>query len=303
MVYILTQEYPSVYKLQRVKTPRELMSKDELQKAKSLITTSCRSCHGDNLTGRGIAPNIVAAGQRMSFEEFKTLVTVGRGQMPGFVHVDEQSLTAMFRYVGGNPSARFFGPRRNQSNKMPDGPVVASGGALVKADVNPKAPMSDYPQGIWHPANRYTTDYGTEWPNLLGAPWAWVIAYDLNTGTIKWKQPLGEDSLASSKGDKTTGAVNGSQRKGIVVTSTGVLFCTGKGGKLYAYDSDNGNLLWETTLNHESNAQPMMYQLNSKEYLVVNATNNFTKDSFDHSKDAGALPRGYVVYALPDKKQ
>jgi quinoprotein glucose dehydrogenase len=302
MVYILTQEYPSVYKLARVKSPRELMSKGEVQKAKSLITTSCRSCHGDNLTGRGIAPNIVTAGQRMSFEEFKTVITVGRGQMPGFLHVDEQNLTTMFRYLGGNPSARFFGPRRNQSNKIPDGPVVASGGAPIKADVNPKAPMSDYPQGIWHPASRYTTDYGTEWPNLLGAPWAWVIAYDLNTGTIKWKQPLGEDSVASGKGDKSTGAVNGSQRKGIVVTSTGVLLCTGKGGKLYAYDTDNGKLLWETTLSHESNAQPIMYELNGKQYLVVNATNNFTKDSFDHSKDTGALPRGYVVYALADKK-
>jgi quinoprotein glucose dehydrogenase len=303
IVYVLTQEYPSVYRLERVKTARELMSKDEVKKAKTLITTSCRSCHGDNLLGRGIAPNIVTAGQRMSFEDFKTVLTLGRGQMPGFVHMDEQSLTAMFRYLGGNPSARFgFGPRKSQTEKMPEGPVVASGGAPVKPDVNPKPPMSDYPQGLAHPTNRYTTDYGTAWPNLLGAPWAWVIAYDLNTGTIKWKQPLGEDSLASSKGDKTTGAVNGSQRKGIVVTSTGVLFCTGKGGKLYAYDSGNGNLLWESTLSHESNAQPMMYKLDGKEYLVINATNNFMKDSYDHSKEPGALQRGYVVYALPDKK-
>jgi quinoprotein glucose dehydrogenase len=303
IVYVLTQEYPSVYRLERVKTARELMSKDEVQKAKTLITTSCRSCHGDNLMGRGIAPNIVSAGQRMSFEEFKTVLTIGRGQMPGFVHMDEQSITAMFRYLGGNPSARFgFGPRRDQGGKMPNGPVVASGGAPVKPDANPRQPMNDYPSGIPHPVNRYTTDYGTAWPNLLGAPWAWVIAYDLNTGTIKWKQPLGEDSLAVSKGDKTTGAINGSQRKGIVVTSTGVLFCTGKGGKLYAYDSGNGNLLWESTLSHESNAQPMMYELNGKEYLVVNATNNFTKDSYDHSKEPGALQRGYVVYALPDKK-
>jgi quinoprotein glucose dehydrogenase len=303
MVYILTQEYPSVYKLERVKTARELMSKDEVQKAKTLVATTCRSCHGDNLTGRGIAPNIVTAGRRLSFEEFKTLLTVGRGQMPGFVHIDDQSATAMYRFLGGNPSARFgFGPRRDQTTKIPEGPVVASGGAPIKPDVKPAPPMSDYPAGVPHPANRYTTDYGTAWPNLLGPAWAWVIAYDLNTGTIKWKQPLGEDAAASARGDKTTGAVNGSQRKGIVVTSTGVLFCTGKGGKLYAYDSDNGKLLWETTLSHESNAQPMMYELNGKQYLVVNASNNFTKDSYDHSKDPGALPRGYVVYALPDKK-
>jgi len=45
-----------------------------------------------------------------------------------------------------------------------------------------------------------------------------------------------------------------------------------------------------------------MYELNGKQYLVVNATANFTRDSFDHSKETGALPRGYVVYALPDKK-
>jgi quinoprotein glucose dehydrogenase len=239
----------------------------------------------------------------MSFEEFKTLVTVGRGQMPGLVHIDEQSVTAIYRYLGGRPASRFgFGPRGTQTNKMPDGLVVASGGAPVKPDEKPAPPMSDYPLGVPHPANRYTTDYGTAWPNLLGPTWAWVIAYDLNTGTIKWKQPLGEDSIASSKGDKTSGAVNGSQRKGMIVTSTGVLFCTGKGGKLYAYDADNGKLLWETILSHESNAQPMMYELNGKQYLVVNATNNFTKDSYDHSKDPGALSRGYMVYALPEKK-
>jgi quinoprotein glucose dehydrogenase len=43
-----------------------------------------------------------------------------------------------------------------------------------------------------------------------------------------------------------------------------------------------------------------MYELNGKQYLVVNATNAFSRDSNDHSKDPGALPRGYVVYALPD---
>ena len=183
---------------------------------------------------------------------------------------------------------------------MPDGPVVASGGAPVKPDTITAPAMTDYPTGAPHPVNRYTTDYGTAWPDLLGPTWAWVMAYDLNTGTIKWKQPLGEDAVASRKGDKTTGAVNGSQRKGMIVTSTGILFCTGKGGKLYAYDADNGKLLWETTLSHETNAQPIMYELNGKQYLVLNATNNFAKDSFNHSKDPGALPKGYVVYALLD---
>lgn len=303
MMYILTQEYASVYKLERVKTAREQMSKDDVQKAKTLIATSCRSCHGDNLAGRGIAPSILSSGSRMLFDDFKTLITVGRGQMPGFVHVDDQSLAAIYRYLGGNPASRFGfgGGNRNQNQRMPEGPVVASGGATVKPDEKPAPSMTEYPAGVAHPANRYTTDYGTAWPNLLGAPWAWVVAYDLNNGTIKWKQAIGEDAESSAKGDKSTGAVNGSQRKGIVITSTGVLFCTAKGGKLYGYDADNGRPLWETTLSYESNAQPIMYELNGKQYLVVNATNSFMKDSYDHSKDPGALPRGYVVYALPEK--
>ena len=26
-------------------------------------------------------------------------------------------------------------------------------------------------------------------------PWSSIVAYDLNNGTIKWRQPIGEDSL------------------------------------------------------------------------------------------------------------
>jgi quinoprotein glucose dehydrogenase len=129
-----------------------------------------------------------------------------------------------------------------------------------------------------------------------------MLAYDLNKGTIKWKKPIGEDSLYA-KGDKTKGAPSGVLRKGMIVTSTGVVFATGKGGKLYAFDADNGNILWETTLSHESNAQPAMFTVNGKQYLVINATSNFTKDSYDHSTKPGALPKGYVVYTLPDRSK
>lgn len=300
MMYILTQEYPSIYKLERIRSPKEMMSAGDVEKAEKIYTTSCRPCHGDNMEGRGIAPGLVNSGQRILFDDFKTLLTVGRGQMPGNPHIDDQSITAMYRYLGGNPNQRFFGPRRQQNTKMPDGPVVASGGAPIKADSPVVAPMTDYPAGVAHPPDRYISDYGTAWPDLLAPVWAWVVAYDLNTGTIKWKKPLGEDAASVKRGEKDNGAVNGSQRKGMIVTSTGILFCTGKGGKLYAYDANDGTLLWQSTLSYESNAQPIMYQLNGKQYLVVNASNMFTRDSFDHSKEAGALPRGYVVYALPD---
>ncbi|HRG07368.1 MAG TPA: hypothetical protein PLJ08_02230, partial [Cyclobacteriaceae bacterium] len=59
--------------------------------------------------------------------------------------------------------------------------------------------------------------------------------------------------------------------------------------------------LWETTLSNESTGQPAMYVINGKQYLVINASNRFEPGGYDFSKRPGALPKGYVVYALPDK--
>jgi quinoprotein glucose dehydrogenase len=249
----------------------------------------------------GVGPSLENIGQQIFFDDFKSVVTNGKGQMPGFNHIDEETLKALYRYLGGVPVSFNF-RRRTPSTRKPEGPVVASGGATIKPDEKRNSPMSDYPEGVAHPEDRYTTDYGLDWPNLSMPPWASIMAYDLNNGTVKWRMPLGEDSLATVKGDKTTGAASGSQRKGMVVTSTGVVFATGKGGKVYAYDADNGNILWETTLSHETNAQPAMFEINGRQYLVVNATSMFAPDSFDHSKKPGALPRGYVVFALPENK-
>ena len=297
IMYIMTQEYASIYKLEKVGPPKIDLSENEIKKVKSLYASSCKTCHGANMNG-GAGPSLLNLGQRIFWNEFKGIVTNGSGQMPGFSHVDEETLKALYRYLGGNPRSFNFG-RRDMENKTPNGPVVASGGAKIKPDAKRNAPMMEYPEDVPHPADRYTTDYGLEWMSLLSPPWSSILAYDLNNGTIKWKQPVGEDSLFV-QGDKTKGAPGGTQRKGMIITLTGILFATAKGGKVYAFDVDNGNILWETTLDHESNAQPSMYTLNGKQYLVINATSDFTPDSYDHSKKPGALPKGYVVYALPD---
>jgi quinoprotein glucose dehydrogenase len=157
----------------------------------------------------------------------------------------------------------------------------------------------DYPDDVPHPENRYTTSLGAEYQGLAAPPWSSIFAYDLNTGTIKWTKPIGLDS-AFVNGDKTTGAPGGTIRKGMIVTSTGIVFATGKGGVLYAFDADNGNLLWETTMSSESTGQPGMYVINGKQYLVINASMRFDRSSYDFTKRPGALPKGYLVYALPD---
>jgi len=306
IVYLIAHEWPSVYKLERVKPPVELMNADDREKAQTLYATTCKGCHGENMQGAGIAPSLVNVGQRVSFEDFKKVLEVGKGQMPGFAHVEETRVKAIYSYLGGNPNARAFGGpggfgRGGAQAKPITGPVVANGGATVKPDEKPTPAMSDYPVAHAN-KDRYLTDYGTTWSNMLNPVWSRVLAYDLNKGIIKWDKPLGVSALAESKGLKNTGAPEGGAKKGLIVTSTGIVFATGKGGKLYAYDAANGNVIWETNLSWEPNAQPIMYEVNGKQYLAVSATANFARENTDRSKDPGALPRGYVVYSLPDKK-
>lgn len=300
IMYIMAQEYASVYKLNKVVPVKPMLSDDEIKLVNVFYSGSCQSCHGPEMKGSVAGPSLINVGQRYFYDEFKTVVTQGIGRMPAFVHVDEATLTALYRYLGGVPF-RFPGSRGGNEEQI-SGPVVASGGAKVPADVTRGTPLMDYPEDVPHPENRYTTGYGTDWQALAAPPWASIFAYDLNNGTIKWKQPIGLDS-AFTKGDKTAGAPAGTIRKGMVVTSTGIVFATGKGGVVYAFDAENGNILWETTLGSESTGQPGMYVINGKQYLVINASNRFESDSYDFSKRPGALPRGYVVFALPDKSE
>lgn len=297
-MYILTQEHASTYKLNKVEPPKVDLSADQVAQVKTFYASTCQPCHGKNMEGV-TGPALVNAGQYIIYTEFKDIVLGGKGSMPGFTHVSEETIEALYRYLGGNPRAFNFPRRANAA--PPKGPVVASGGATIKPDAKRSAPMLDYPEKVKHPKDRYITDYGTEWSGLAAPPWSSIVAYDLNKGTIKWRKPVGLDSLYG-KGDPSLGAPGGTLRKGMVITSTGIVFATAKGGKLYAFDADNGNTLWETDLSYEANAQPSMYALNGKQYLVINATSNFTRDSYDRSKKTGALPRGYVVYALPSSK-
>ncbi len=299
IMYILTQECTSTYQLSRVEAPKIDLSENQIAQAKSVYSSACQTCHGENMQG-GAGPALVDAGKYIFYGEFKEVISNGRGVMPGFPHVDEESIKALYQLLGGNPRSFNF-PRRADDDTTPEGPVVASGGATIPPDAQRSPPMLDYPEGVDHPVNRYVTDYDVEWTGLLTPPWSSIVAYDLNQGTIKWQQPVGVDSMYA-QGDPSMGAPNGTQRKGMIVTSTGIVFANAKGGKCYAFDAADGSILWETTLSHESNAQPSMYSIKGRQYLVINATSDFRAGSYDHSKKPDALPKGYVVYALPEDR-
>ncbi len=95
----------------------------------------------------------------------------------------------------------------------------------------------------------------------MGPPWSQIIAYDLNRGVIKWRKPLGQDLDVAKAGGKDTGVPRGSQRQGMIVTSTGIVFSTARDGVFYAFDADNGEVLWSYKLPMATEGLPSIYEI------------------------------------------
>jgi quinoprotein glucose dehydrogenase len=113
----------------------------------------------------------------------------------------------------------------------------------------------------------------------------------LNRGTIKWQVPVGEHSM----GEREPGFQ--SDRSGMVVTASGLIFYAAADGKLRAYDADNGRVLWSADLPAGSRGSPVMYEVGGKQYLVVNAGQNAPLAT--RGQAAGPPARAFVAFALP----
>jgi quinoprotein glucose dehydrogenase len=157
--------------------------------------------------------------------------------------------------------------------------------------------VRNYPAGVAGPTRNYSSGYGLEHPDLLSPPWSSMVAYDLNKGVIKWSRPLGHDPKIPKIDGKEAGVPNGSQRKGMIVTSTGLIFSTCLDGKVYAYDAENGDMLWSSQMPRNPEGIPAMYEVNGRQFLVIcDMGKPIDKDK------ASQRPPGYFVYAIPESK-
>jgi quinoprotein glucose dehydrogenase len=156
----------------------------------------------------------------------------------------------------------------------------------------------DYPSGVKVPEVRMYTGYGMN-GTIVKPPYSTLTAYDLNAGTIKWQVPAGgDDARASAAGAKDTGFI--SQRTGIITTSTGLLFQAGGDGMLRVYDADTGHVLWTAELPAGSRGIPAMYEVNGRQFFVVNAT--AATEGGSRSTIGSTRPaKGYVAFALPER--
>jgi quinoprotein glucose dehydrogenase len=148
---------------------------------------------------------------------------------------------------------------------------------------------------------RYAAPYDflrspTNGMGAMGPPWSEITAYDLNTGEIKWRKPLG--------GVLGIGADVGAHfpRGAPLVTAGGLVFAaTAQDRQLRAYDRDTGDVLWSYTLPGGSEGIPATYELNGRQYLAVPvaAGAGLFAPLLQPPPDAPPLERAYVVFALP----
>ena len=99
-------------------------------------------------------------------------------------------------------------------------------------------------------------------------PWSELVKYDLNTGDIKWRIPLGvQEAPPEYNIPKDTG-VQG-PRNAPLVTAGGLIFVgVGPERKVHAYDRANGKELWQYSLQNGSEGMPATYEVNGRQFVV-----------------------------------
>ncbi len=308
LVYLLTQDWPSfVPKVAARTLPRAGGQYGASATGNQIYAANCQSCHGVNRQGSATAPSLRELFSKLNLDDFQQVLRTGKGEMPAFPGLSPANIDSVYSYLVNPEGKSEPRPKEAAPNQPTGGLVVASGGApggLTLAN-NPNEDAQKYgggfagppyPPGVEAPSRMYT-DYGLDFPYIINPPWSSIVAYDLNEGAIKWRKPLGDDPIAEKEGAAQTGVEEGGERRGIVVTSTGLLFVNCKDGKVRAFDADAGKVIWVANLHTGTEGIPAMYEAGGRQYLVVSAS---TPLVFGRGHTIPSTSRGYVAFALPD---
>jgi quinoprotein glucose dehydrogenase len=279
ILYVMNQDFPSFYRLEpevvssaATNSSPTTFTREQLTAGRNAYQLYCQVCHGGDRAGTANAPALLNVAGNLGFDELSNIVTRGQGRMPAQPHIDDSMLTNLLAFLTDGNAASFR--------------VGAA-----------------YPAGVDAPKVQYRTDYGLSHPHIMAPPWSTLMAIDLNKGELLWKVPLGQDQTATALGATGTGVPRGTQRNGMLVTASGLLFSTAKDGHLYAFDADSGKQLWAGKLPMGTEGLPAMYVVDGRQYLVVNATTPLTWGAKSRESGIGSTEPagkgGYVVFALP----
>lgn len=226
---------------------------------RSLYAANCASCHGDDRAGTAMAPSLVGIARRRTPREVAQVIREGTGRMPAFGSALEgKAVTDLVNYL------------------------------LTGTDVS--AAVGPDPFGVPYRNAYFDIFVDHEGYPAITPPWGTLSAIDLNTGTIRWKIPLGEYPKLAAKGVRNTGTDN---YGGAIVTENGLLFiaATTYDNRIRAFDKHSGRLLWSASLPAAGNATPSTYMVDGRQYLVI---------ACGGGKNGAKSGGTYVAFALGD---
>ena len=211
----------------------------------------CGSCHGLTLEGTDTGPSLIGVRDRLGPGEILETIREGSGRMPGFAHFDDAERRAVMRFVSS------------------DEPEIDEPTAKLAYVLGGYVYLRDH-EGL--PGNT--------------PPWGTLNSIDAATGAIAWTVPFGN---YPSHPDLGFGAVN---YGGPVVTASGLIFIAATPDRMIrAYDTRDGEVLWEAELSAAGFSTPAVYSVDGKQFVVIAAGGGRT------GPPSGAE---YVAFSLPE---
>ena len=222
----------------------------------------CASCHGPTRAGVGMVPSLLGLKHRLNDAQVLDLVTNGRAAMPPNIVLNDGEKAELLDYLF----------RRNQ-------PPTRAGGGGPGAAAEPKYLFNGFQFLVDHEG----------YPGIK-PPWGLLNCYDLATGRILWRVPLGELEELTRQGVPLTGSQN---LGGASVTAGGLVFVAGtQDERLRAFDADTGQELWSAKLPFAGTAAPAIYEVDGRQFVVITASGGGRVGGASGPGDA------YVAFAL-----